>query len=924
MAAAPAAVKAALTPATKDTSTAADDAAATAAGPDTSTVESTRDVPSQTASSSAAGVLPAARGDGADSPPPPTPGRLGASAYKLFGQQADLEDATYLPPPPEDGEVSPTAYTPSGADARFAALASSTSHTSEADRGALGGGPMGSRSVGGRDVPANIPAVPQPARMMEDAAGETSEEDEEVDVESDGQGSEEEDVAGANVPAVALPGDGDEFADANDRMEDAAPAVLGVVAAAPVAGADREMPPLGSRGHDAAEPIAPVPGHGVKPSMDSMAVNGSTSDLAPMYERVVSVPVVAMEDEEDEAVAAADVDSREVAADRASAGVPAVVASDTNVDDDDESASWRTGSRGLAAGTAAVAATVAVPAAAAAHTAAQDTEDVSEDASDVASEDTAGKLASRGAFEPAADSAPRASSETTPPTSSRSFANGHGVAGVRSDRHAAGPEELSTPRNSRIRESTNVQMSPPKAAPLASAVRTVQVVGASEAGQYLAPKVTTHSILIPGTNRASTGRRFAVSATGLSAYVIDSSVRASRKVGSAVQSVNLRGHKAQIVDVEFLPSLATDPLHILGTCDTDSVVFLWFLTLRGLPEGEGTKGPSAATAGATGTVRLVRKYSFYTLRRSRAVHYNRIRLAGNTSAATMVLVPNDGSPPRLIKLTATPIFDEAGERVVAAQVAEADRARDEFLEREDEPPVAVDRGPGTVVQEVPVVPVVGLPMSAAPVGAAAVGTGAAMAAGADTDSDTSSQETDGEEEETDDAPGSSGVVAGVPAAPAAAIARAPSSQMVETDDASDSPSSADSQSGSEETMSDEDDELVDEEEEEVVVEEDVDDEEDVAVPRSTGSVPMAPGLTGVSHMSAPMDSLTADDTPMLRAQTFPMENGHSVEVEDDIAAATADALGSTAPGDQYDEADDSAGHMGRQYQDEEPSEGALL
>lgn len=152
----------------------------------------------------------------------------------------------------------------------------------------------------------------------------------------------------------------------------------------------------------------------------------------------------------------------------------------------------------------------------------------------------------------------------------------------------AGPEALTTPCNSRIRESKNVQMSPAKAPPLASAERTVQVVGASEAGQFLAPKVTTHSILIPGINRASTERRFAVPATGLSAYVIESSVSASRKVGSTVQSVNLHGHKAQIVDVEFLASLSTDPLHILGICDTDSVVFLWFLTLKGFPEGEST------------------------------------------------------------------------------------------------------------------------------------------------------------------------------------------------------------------------------------------------------------------------------------------------------------------------------------------------
>eukprot|EP00168_Porphyra_purpurea_P010366 TRINITY_DN2552_c0_g1_i6.p1 TRINITY_DN2552_c0_g1~~TRINITY_DN2552_c0_g1_i6.p1 ORF type:complete len:481 (-),score=172.98 TRINITY_DN2552_c0_g1_i6:358-1800(-) len=480
-------------------------------------------------------------------------------------------------------------------------------------------------------------------------------------------------------------------------------------------------------------------------------------------------------------------------------------------------------------------------------------------------------------------------------------------------------------------------MSPPKASPPSTAVRTVQVVGASEASQCLAPKVTTHSILIPGTGRSSTGRRFAVSSTGLSAYVIDSSVRASRKVGSVVQSVSLRGHKAPIVDVEFLPSLATDPLHILGTCDTDSVVFLWILSLRGLPDAGSSKDPSGGGAGTApaGTVRLLRKYSFYTLRRSRAVHYNRIRLAGNASSATMVLVPNNGSPPRLIKLTVLPIFDEAGEQVVAAQVAEADRARDEFLAREDDPPATLDRGLTPAVPASGGMPV-SLPFAVAVGGTAAVATVAAMAA--DTDSETSSQETEDEETESDEAPASGGfAAAAVPAAIVAApvaiaatpIALLPGSsadQVLETDDASDSGTSSEEHSLSEEHSAVEDGEYVEEEdeseeeveeEEEVVVEEEVE-EEEVAQPRSAG---LAVGRASV--LTSPVDTIGEDDNPMLRAQTYPMENGHLVEVEDDIAAATADALGSTAAGDQFDEADDS-GQMGRQYQDEEPSEGALL
>lgn len=181
-----------------------------------------------------------------------------------LGSRRELEDATYLPPPPADGEVSPTAYMPSGADAWFSALASFTSHASEADRGTLGGGSTASRSVGGLDVPANMPAVAQPPRTKEDVAGETSEEEEKVEVESDGKGSQEK-AAGANVPAVARPTNGDEFADATERMEDGAPAPLGVVASELVAGADQEMPPVGSRGHDATEPLALMPFLGLQP-----------------------------------------------------------------------------------------------------------------------------------------------------------------------------------------------------------------------------------------------------------------------------------------------------------------------------------------------------------------------------------------------------------------------------------------------------------------------------------------------------------------------------------------------------------------------------------------------------------------------------------------------------------------------------------
>lgn len=142
------------------------------------------------------------------------------------------------------------------------------------------------------------------------------------------------------------------------------------------------------------------------------------------------------------------------------------------------------------------------------------------------------------------------------------------------------------------------------------------------------------------------------------------------------QSLTLRGHAAPVVDVEFLPSSPSDPLHILGTADTDSVVFLWALTLRAAPPpAAAPSGASTKAAPSPTVVRLglVRRYSFYTLRHSRAVHYARLRLAGTAAAATMVLVPNDGSAPRLIKFSAAPVYDEGGRQVVAAAVAEGTR-----------------------------------------------------------------------------------------------------------------------------------------------------------------------------------------------------------------------------------------------------------
>lgn len=196
-----------------------------------------------------------------------------------------------------------------------------------------------------------------------------------------------------------------------------------------------------------------------------------------------------------------------------------------------------------------------------------------------------------------------------------------------------------------------------------------------------------HSLLIPAVRRPGTptGRRYAVhSVAGLSAFVTGNLIRVSRRssgpaaaaaggggaagasaagsqVGAippGVSSVVLRGHKAPVVDLEWLPSAPGEVLSTLGSCDQDGVVFLWFVTVDG--------------GGGPGTVRLVRKYSFFTLRRSRRAYYNRIRLAGGGvgGACTMVLVANDGSPPRLIKFRAVPVFGDQAGRAVGVDVRE--------------------------------------------------------------------------------------------------------------------------------------------------------------------------------------------------------------------------------------------------------------
>jgi len=105
----------------------------------------------------------------------------------------------------------------------------------------------------------------------------------------------------------------------------------------------------------------------------------------------------------------------------------------------------------------------------------------------------------------------------------------------------------------------------------------------------------------------------------------------------------LKGHKASIVDMEFLPTPQDSPIFTLGTCDQDGVVFLWFLRV------------ARDSLGIDYGIKQLRKYSFYSLRKSHMAYYNRIRLSGTPENGTMVLVPNDGSSVRVISFSCEPL-----------------------------------------------------------------------------------------------------------------------------------------------------------------------------------------------------------------------------------------------------------------------------
>lgn len=150
-------------------------------------------------------------------------------------------------------------------------------------------------------------------------------------------------------------------------------------------------------------------------------------------------------------------------------------------------------------------------------------------------------------------------------------------------------------------------------------------------------------ITIPGTNRPSARRSASNHAAGITAFIVPeakleqlSTIKIALKQNGRVMGLTLSAHDASIVDMEFLQTPASTPIHVLGSCDRNGVVKLWFIYVA-IDKLGIVVGP-----------KLLRHYSFYTLRRSTTAFYWRIRLAGTVESGTMVLVPNDGSNVRVV------------------------------------------------------------------------------------------------------------------------------------------------------------------------------------------------------------------------------------------------------------------------------------
>lgn len=148
--------------------------------------------------------------------------------------------------------------------------------------------------------------------------------------------------------------------------------------------------------------------------------------------------------------------------------------------------------------------------------------------------------------------------------------------------------------------------------------------------------------------------------SGLTAYIVKDGDGGTCNVSVALKRKGryigcvLKGHKNAIVDMEFLQTPPDSLIFTLGTCDQDGVVFLWFLRLV------------KDSLGIDLQLRVLRKYSFYSLRKNKTSYYNRIRLAGTPEDGTMVLVPNDGSNVRIIAFSCEPLDDPASVPAIAA------------------------------------------------------------------------------------------------------------------------------------------------------------------------------------------------------------------------------------------------------------------
>lgn len=204
-------------------------------------------------------------------------------------------------------------------------------------------------------------------------------------------------------------------------------------------------------------------------------------------------------------------------------------------------------------------------------------------------------------------------------------------------------------------------------------------------------------IMIPGTKRPVSRRVAANHATGIRAMVVPDKasnsgtlLKVSLMREQRVLYHTLKGHNAPIVDVEFLKTGSVIPVHVLGSCDRDGVVFLWFLYV------------AVDKLGIDVSLDLLKKYSFFTLRRSTTAFYSRIRLAGTIDDGTMVLVPNDGANVRVISFQCQPIQPDGNDNNTPLITATADDDPDGEGDNGDHP--QIEPGPDHQSQQPPALP----------------------------------------------------------------------------------------------------------------------------------------------------------------------------------------------------------------------------